>query len=380
MTVRERTIPCAEFGEWKHDLELTGFHVLDNTPIPNQAGFCRLRFEGDTELVNAVAAPAAAMPATAAMPPGALSATQKRTAEAIVNIFETSSVLGEYGQVTLIPGDSGHLTFGRSQTTLGSGNLAKLIAAYCDNHGARFGSRLAKFLQDLGDRQVALDKDFKLHNLLRATADDPVMRDVQDAFFDRTYWQPAAAAAAAMDIRTPLGVATVYDSFVQGSWGAMRAATDDHAGKLAKIGEKAWITAYIETRRNWLATHARPDLRKTVYRMDSLGAMARRGLWALELPILVRDCEISEASLSARPPGCYDGPAAGSRALAVTTPFVRGADVRLVQLGLSDTGFDLKADGVFGSGSSEVLKQYQLKEGLPVTGVADIALIARLVS
>jgi chitosanase len=52
-----------------------------------------------------------------------LTSSQKDTAQAIVNVFETSAVLGKYGQVTLIPCDSGHLTFGRSQTTLGSGNL-----------------------------------------------------------------------------------------------------------------------------------------------------------------------------------------------------------------------------------------------------------------
>ena len=33
MAVRERTIPCSDFAEWKHDLESTGFHVIDSTPI-----------------------------------------------------------------------------------------------------------------------------------------------------------------------------------------------------------------------------------------------------------------------------------------------------------------------------------------------------------
>ncbi len=39
---------------------------------------------------------------------------QKRTAQAIVNIFETGKVRGNHAQVTLIPGDTGHLTYGRS--------------------------------------------------------------------------------------------------------------------------------------------------------------------------------------------------------------------------------------------------------------------------
>ena len=40
---------------------------------------------------------------------------QKKTTQAIVNIFETSQPLGDYGKVTLLAGDSGHLTYGRSQ-------------------------------------------------------------------------------------------------------------------------------------------------------------------------------------------------------------------------------------------------------------------------
>lgn len=43
---------------------------------------------------------------------------QKNTARAIVNIFKTGSTQGKCGNVTLLARDSGHLTYGRSQTTL----------------------------------------------------------------------------------------------------------------------------------------------------------------------------------------------------------------------------------------------------------------------
>jgi chitosanase len=48
---------------------------------------------------------------------------QKRTGKAIVNIFETGHPLGIYGKVTLIKGDTGHLTYGCSQTTLAAGTF-----------------------------------------------------------------------------------------------------------------------------------------------------------------------------------------------------------------------------------------------------------------
>jgi chitosanase len=385
MALRERIIPCADFQEWKHDLELTGNHVIDSTPEPGRPGFCTLRFEADVDnpggpgLGFAAVSFATPVAALAAAPvQGALSATQARTAQAIINIFETGTVLGRYGQVTLIEHDAGHLTFGRSQSSLGSGNLGRMIAAYCGHQGARFGARLATYLPRMNDRDFSLDNDFKLHNLLRASADDPVMRDTQDRFFDRGFWQPAQGEAAALGIRTPLGVTTVYDSLVHGSWGPLRDLTIQHNGSVAKLGEQAWISAYIANRRSWMAGHARPDIRATVYRMDTLAALAQHDQWSLQLPLLVRDQEISEATLNARPSDCYDGPAPGSRPLAVTSPFERGLDVRLLQLGLSDANLNVKADGVFGAASAQSIKQYQKEHGLAVTGVADVALIAKL--
>lgn len=93
--------------------------------------------------------------------------------------------------------DTGHLTFGRSQTTLSTGNLARLIGAYCDNAGARFGARRQGFLQALRERDTRLDRDTKLHNLLRASADDPLMRDIQDAFFDMANRQSSMVSVPA---------------------------------------------------------------------------------------------------------------------------------------------------------------------------------------
>jgi len=309
-----------------------------------------------------------------------LTHTQKKTAESIINIFETSEVLGNYGQVTVISGDTGHLTFGRSQTTLGSGNLYKLLRRYCDNGGARFGGRLEPFLPPCKRKDTRLDDDLTLHNVLRASADDVVMRDTQDQFFDQEYWQPAAAAADRLGLVSPLSVTVVYDSFVHGSWIRMRDRTIGKVGTVAEADEQRWVQTYVKTRRAWLAGHSREDLRATVYRMDALQRLIENDQWQLSLPLVVRDKEISEATLSATPPGCYVGPQPGSRILALQQPLPRGLDVRLVQLGLSDRGIAIRADGVFGQVSQRCVKQYQAANGLPVTGVADIALIAQLTS
>jgi len=308
-----------------------------------------------------------------------LTEIQKKTAEAIVNIFETGSVLGDYGNVTLIAGDTGHLTFGRSQTTLGSGNLHKLLQQYCASPDARFGAALTPFLQRFANIDLSLDHEKYLHNILRASADDSSMRDIQDGFFDQTYWQPAERVATQLGITTPLGIAVVYDSKVHGSGDAIRDKTNQNNGTLAQLGERKWIAAYVQTRRDWLANHSREDLRKTVYRMHALQRLIDLDQWDLELPLVVRAHEISTATLSAAPAGCYDGPKPGSRSLALQTPLLRGLDVRLVQLGLSKLGGDVEADGVFGKGSLAAVKTYQTTHNLPATGALDIGSIAQLV-
>ena len=307
-----------------------------------------------------------------------LTATQKSTAQAIVNIFETGSVRGDYSQVTLIAGDTGHLTFGRSQTTLGSGNLAKLLARYCANKGARFSPRLADYLSRIRDKDLSLDQDLFLHNLLRASADDPVMRDTQDEFFDDVYWKPAERAAERLGVDEPLGVAVVYDSFVHGSWRRMRERTVQTVGDVGRAGQRPWGGAYVRTRRAWLAGHARRDLRATVYRMDAFQRLIDQQHWDLGLPLVVRGREISTAALSATPQGCYDGPQSGSRSLDLQSPMLRGQDVRLLQLGLSGQGLAIKADGIYGRESVRCVREYQASHGLPVTGVADGAFVVDL--
>jgi chitosanase len=179
---------------------------------------------------------------------------------------------------------------------------------------------------------------------------------------------------------SPLGVAIVYDSFVQGSWEAMRNRTNQEVGNVASAGEQPWITAYVVTRRTWLATHSRADLRATVYRMDAFQRLIDQGYWGLELPLVVRGNEISINTLTATPSGCYDGPQPGTRVLSLQSPLLRGLDVRLMQLGLSGLGANIKADGVFGQASVKCVKDYQASKGLAVTGVVDIPLIAQLVA
>lgn len=301
---------------------------------------------------------------------------------AIVNIFETSRVLGNYGQVTLIPGDPGGLTYGRSQTTINSGNLTKLLERYCELSSSTIAQNIHGHMPRVKAMDVTLEKNSWFKNLLRAAADEDVMRFVQDAFFDNVYFTPAIKAATALGILTPLGIAVVYDSIVHGGWQIVRQKTVAQSGSVAQAGEKAWISHYVQVRRNWLATHPKKVLHSTVYRMDSLKALIDNGQWDLALPLVVRGQIINTQSLSAPPQGVYSEPDPGSRPLQLTSAVLRGRDVRLLQLALSDPAqrneASLVADGAFGKASRDAVNRALLHFGRPQTGVADAELFQSL--
>ncbi|HKO03319.1 MAG TPA: chitosanase, partial [Candidatus Acidoferrales bacterium] len=147
-----------------------------------------------------------------------LTELQKRTIQAIVNVFETGKPAGDYTNVTLLPGDAGHLTYGRSQTTLASGNLWRLVELYCAAAEGETAAELRAFLPRLEARDFTLDGDTRFRTLLREAGSDGVMCCVQDEFFDRAYWEPALVAARGVGISSALGTGVVYDSFIHGAW------------------------------------------------------------------------------------------------------------------------------------------------------------------
>ncbi len=302
-----------------------------------------------------------------------LTELQEQTAKAVVNVFETGRVQGDYGLVTLLPGDSGHLTYGRSQTTLGSGNLFLLISAYCRNDGAALATDLSAFLPRLEAIDLSLDHDFALRGLLRDAGSDPVMQEVQDRFFDRVYWKPAGRAAVTIGVETALGITVVYDSHVHGSWRLIRDRTSDGHGVPNQIGEQVWIGHYVTMRRAWLANHTKEILHKTVYRMDNFQNLIGQEQWALPLPLTVHGVAITEESLSADPVVRASAEIAEDRLLRLRDPFMQGEDVREVQVALAAAGIAVDADGVFGPDTRAAVVTFQQDHQLTPDGIVGSA-------
>ncbi|NEX93763.1 peptidoglycan-binding protein, partial [Caulobacter sp. 17J65-9] len=302
-----------------------------------------------------------------------LTQLQRSAAQAIVSIFETGRPTGGYGRVTVLQGDTGRLTYGRFQTTLGSGALYFLIKDYVERPGAIYVSALAKYLGRLLKRDGALDHDGALHRTLKAAGEDPVMRQAQDDFFDRNFWTPAVAAARALGVTTPLGVAVIYDSKVHGSFERVRDRTLRQVGPPSAVGEETWISAYVANRRAYLAQHAQPILRKTVYRMAAFERLIRDDNWDLDLPFKVGGFRIDEKTLRA-------GPAKGraARILAPADTPMKGDDVREVQARLRELGYGADPTGAYDDDTVELVRKFQEAHGLKVDGAVGPATRASL--
>ena len=117
--------------------------------------------------------------------------TQKRTAWAIVNVFETGTLAGRYGAIARTDGDPGRLSYGRSQASLASGGLYQLagqllpVARRGVQRGALSVPRPAETLRLVPGWRNGLC------GALEDAGADPVMHRVQDQFFEADYFDPA---------------------------------------------------------------------------------------------------------------------------------------------------------------------------------------------
>lgn len=285
---------------------------------------------------------------------------EQKTARAIVNVFETGRIRGNYSAIAVLKGDSGHLSYGRSQATLGSGSLFRLIETYCQQPNATFAVQLRPFLPDLQKRDTRLDTDQTLKQLLRdAGAQDPVMCATQDQFFTNNYFVPACTAAEALGIRDPLGVAVVYDSHIQGGWAKVQA----RVGAVANADTRAWVKKYVAERTLWLKSLKDP-LPTTVYRMKSFDLLMVAGKWDLALPLTVHGVEITEVALRDDLTQAPNAP----RLLTLTIPYLRGPDVLALQQTLLAKQLPIGTpDRVYGPFTHKLVGQWQRQQNPPIT-------------
>lgn len=218
----------------------------------------------------------------------ALTADQRVICERVINVFESGSIQGNYSAISIYadgPNNIRQVTYGRAQTTE-YGNLRELVQMYVAA-GGTFSNELGGFVDRIG-RVALVDNDQFKTLLRRAGAEDQVMRDTQDKFFDLRYFQPALHWADTNGFSRALSVLVIYDSFIQ-SGGILELMRSRFPEPIPARGgnEQTWVRQYVDVRRNWLQNHPRPAVRASVYRMRDLGREVGRDNWDLAiLPIM----------------------------------------------------------------------------------------------
>jgi len=224
-----------------------------------------------------------------------LTERQKRICEQVINVFETGSIQGNYGAISIFadgPHGIRQITYGRSQTTEYA-NLHELIQMYVERSGT-YAPQLQPYIAKIGVTPLVEDEFFKL--LLRdAGQNDPIMRKTQDDFFDERYFKRAIQWADNNGFSLPLSALVIYDSFI-------------HSGSILDFlrkrfseplpaqngNEKTWIKQYVDARQDWLSTASNPVLHATIYRTQCFKKEIARNNWDLsQLPIDAHGVSVS---------------------------------------------------------------------------------------
>ncbi|MGB9595503.1 MAG: chitosanase [Candidatus Poribacteria bacterium] len=223
-----------------------------------------------------------------------LTREQRSVIERVINAFETGKADGDYGCISIYndgPHDIRQITYGRSQTTE-YGNLRKLIEMYVQANGI-YSSQLSNYADMVGSIPLTDNKDFKA--LLRnAGRNDPIMRKIQDEFFEKTYFIPAMKWADDNGFKLALSGLVIYDSFIH-SGGILWLIRQRFPESPPVLGgdEKMWTSAYVSERHSWLKSHHRSAVRASSYRTADLKREIKKGNWDLsKLPIKANGIDV----------------------------------------------------------------------------------------
>ncbi len=226
-----------------------------------------------------------------------LSTEKQRVCKAILNVFETGKVTGDYTAAAILADGAG-ISYGAKQGTDGGGTLDLIVLRYIEAGGV-CADRLRGFVDFLGeDGSTLVDPKrpetwpARLHELLallREAGKDPVMVRVQEAIFEEEYWIPAIRHAESMGLVEPLSFAVLYDTCIQsGPAGVSRIRMRFREVPPVRGGyERAWTKAYCVARRAWLAGYPNERVQVTVRRPDTFLRLIEAGNWSLDTPLEV---------------------------------------------------------------------------------------------
>jgi hypothetical protein len=179
----------------------------------------------------------------------------RRTIFAITSVFETGTPEGNPAAYQTY--DAGIISYGRHQATLSSGNLGRVVQAYVQRSDSPTSQALQQeYLQRLLNRDNSLRQDGRLRDLLVSAAGEPAMHEAQEMIFAQNFYRPSVESAGHYRLQTPLGLACLYDTRIQGGLDIVANRTRDRLGGLPghigkdsnPIREADWLLVFLDER------------------------------------------------------------------------------------------------------------------------------------
>lgn len=227
----------------------------------------------------------------------------------ITGIFESGKVGGN--PAAYQNKDSGIVSYGAHQVTLASGNLGRVLSKYFQASQSAASQALQ---QEFFGRVQALDpnlrNDGRFKELLLEAAKEPAMLKAQDDIFAEGFFNPAVSQTEKLGLRTPLGLACIYDTRIQhgagGSdflFGLVQKRLNGQPGQNG-ITETQWLRVFLEEREALLGRLADKSekngdsvsanfLRTSTFRVRELRALLEANNVGLKGKFTVRGLQIT---------------------------------------------------------------------------------------
>ena len=227
---------------------------------------------------------------------------QKRAIDCVLAVFETGRVptSASYATCTILADGAG-ISYGKHQCTDKAGSLDLVVKEYVKKAGkhAKELEACLPLLTSNASTKVPPKGPWGpevtgLVALLKTAGADPIMHQAQDEVFDANYFLPALNHAKDIGLTTALGLLVIYDTCIHSGPGRVSAHRAAFPEKSPKNGgdEKAWIKAYLNARRAWLAASSNALVQKTVYRQDAILELIKADNWDLKFPFTVRGVKV----------------------------------------------------------------------------------------
>jgi hypothetical protein len=213
--------------------------------------------------------------------------------------------------------DAGIVSYGKHQATLQSGNLERVLSAYFRRSTSASRQALQQeYAHRVAAKDPSLRHDTRFKELLLQAAHDPEMGKAQEEVFEQNFYRPVIEQAKQIGIKTPLGLACLYDTRIQGGLQDVVTAVSQQLGtatvgetnRAGQVDEPTWLRTFLkerEARLNRLADRRAAEnkhtdakwLRTSIFRVTELRKLLEEGNLTLAGELMVRNQRIQGLDL-----------------------------------------------------------------------------------